>query len=286
MAASTPGAGRAWSAPVATICLAGTAARSRTHHSWKCTERGPVPSVEDHVRLHPVVRHRQQDHPRSPAFAQPPGRLGQRGARVQHRGPGDVRGDVPVAQGEPVRPGAIGGQLGQHGERLVGPAPASLLADAPAQGVHHGVEVRADVQAEQDDVVAGVADHGDLGVGRGGLEAAQEAGGADAAGQNGDAHSGSLATPGRSRHTEPRRQRHRGLRSGRATCPEPRCTGGDRGVDSRCRAGKCRPDFPVIPAQQGGHYHVSRLTRGKTRACNFNGVILLGPGRGRRITGT
>ena len=44
MAASTPGAGRAWSAPVATIWLAGTAARSRTHHSWKCTERGPVPS--------------------------------------------------------------------------------------------------------------------------------------------------------------------------------------------------------------------------------------------------
>ena len=32
------------SAPKATICWAGTAARSRTHHSWKCTERGPDPS--------------------------------------------------------------------------------------------------------------------------------------------------------------------------------------------------------------------------------------------------
>ena len=40
MASSTPGAGRARSAPEAMICTAGVAACIRTHHSWKCTTRG------------------------------------------------------------------------------------------------------------------------------------------------------------------------------------------------------------------------------------------------------
>ncbi len=39
MASSTPGAGRARSAPDAMICAAGVAACMRTHHSWKCTTR-------------------------------------------------------------------------------------------------------------------------------------------------------------------------------------------------------------------------------------------------------
>ena len=41
MASSTPGAGRARSAPDAMICAAGVAACMRTHHSWKCTTRRP-----------------------------------------------------------------------------------------------------------------------------------------------------------------------------------------------------------------------------------------------------
>ena len=72
--------------------------------------------------------------------------------------------------------------------------------DAAAEGVHHGVEVGADAQAEQRDVVGRVADHGDaagrtVGVGVGavaggqlGEQAAQEAGTADAACEGRDEH--------------------------------------------------------------------------------------------------
>ncbi|GMA88422.1 hypothetical protein GCM10025868_36720 [Angustibacter aerolatus] len=84
---------------------------------------------------------------------------------------------------------------------FVGPAPALRLLDAAAQRVHHGVEVGAHPQTEQRDVVAGVADDGDLGLaargvvgrGEGGQQAAQEAGAADAAGQCGDAHPASVS---------------------------------------------------------------------------------------------
>jgi hypothetical protein len=37
-------------------------------------------------------------------------------------------------------------------------------------------------------------------------------------------------------------------------------------------------DFLLIPGQPGDHYHVSPLTRCKTRACNFTHVILA-PGK-------
>src|SRR5256885_10798906 len=41
-------------------------------------------------------------------------------------------------------------------------------------------------------------------------------------------------------------------------------------------------DFPVISGQEMGHYHVSLLTSGKTRACNFNHVVRVPSGAGRR----
>jgi len=44
-------------------------------------------------------------------------------------------------------------------------------------------------------------------------------------------------------------------------------------------------DFPVIRGQPGGHYHVSLLTYGKTRGCNFIHVILLPSGGGHEPTG-
>ncbi len=44
MAARTPGAGLAFSAFTGMIACAGTAARSRSHHSWKCTARWPSAS--------------------------------------------------------------------------------------------------------------------------------------------------------------------------------------------------------------------------------------------------
>lgn len=44
-------------------------------------------------------------------------------------------------------------------------------------------------------------------------------------------------------------------------------------------------DFPVIRGQGGGHYHVSLLTYGKTRGCNFIYVILAPQGAGLEPTG-
>src|SRR2546421_244000 len=74
--------------------------------------------------------------------------------------------------------------------RLLVPPPALVLVDAAAQGVHDGVQVRADAQAEQRDVVARVPDDGDLGLGRGRgpAQAAKKTGGTDAAREHGDAH--------------------------------------------------------------------------------------------------
>ena len=66
-------------------------------------------------------------------------------------------------------------------------------ADAAAEGVHHCVEIGADPQAVHPDVIAGVPDDGDLGIGAGGLEPGQEAGSADSSGQGGDAHGGILS---------------------------------------------------------------------------------------------
>src|SRR3984957_7296813 len=168
IASSTPGAGRARAAPSTMMSAAGTSACSRTHHSWKCTVRrdpgSPRPGGwpgpggwappwlaraggQDHVRLGPVVRHRDQRHPGLPALAQRRGGRGQGLAGRQHAGPDDVRGEVLVTQVEPVRPGpagagAVGAQLGEDGERVGVAAPALLLADPAAQRVHHGVQVR------------------------------------------------------------------------------------------------------------------------------------------------
>ena len=188
IASSTPGAGRAAAAPSSMISAAG---HRRVQPDPPLLEvHGPAAArlVQHHVGLHPVIGHRQQRHPRLPPLAQPPGHRAERLARGQQRGPGDVRGEVPVAQAEPVRTNAVGRQFGQHRVGLTGPAPALLLVDAAAQRVHHGVQVRADVQAEQADVVSGVADDGDPGRGDRGLQAAQETRGADPAGQHGDSH--------------------------------------------------------------------------------------------------
>ena len=69
MASSTPGAGAASSAPARTIPAAGTAACSRTHHSWKWTVRAAL-VPQDHLGLDAVVGHREQPDAGLPALAQ------------------------------------------------------------------------------------------------------------------------------------------------------------------------------------------------------------------------
>src|SRR5207237_878135 len=100
----------------------------------------------------------------------------------------DVGGEVLVAEREPVRAGAVGGEFGPDLMRLRVPPPALVLVDAAAQGVHDGVQVRADPQAEQRYVVARVPDDRDLGVGRGPAQAAKKTGGTHATREHGDAH--------------------------------------------------------------------------------------------------
>ena len=132
-----------------------------------------------------VVRHRQQADAGLPAFAQHPGDLRQRLARREQLGPHDVRREVAVAEREPRRARTVRPELVADGERLVRAAPSLLLADAAAEGVHDRVQVRAHAQAEQGDVVTGIAEDGDLSARGSRLQAAQEARCADAAGEDG-----------------------------------------------------------------------------------------------------
>ncbi|MCO5606194.1 hypothetical protein L7F22_060381 [Adiantum nelumboides] len=164
-------------------------------------DRGRVRVVDHDVGLDAVVGGRQQPHARLPAVTQRLGDLRQRVAGTQHPGADEVGGDVAVTQPEPGRLGAVGLQLGLDRPRLVRAAPALLGVDAAAEGVHAGVEIGADPQAVQPDVVADVDHGGDLvrGLARphGGqservLHALQEAGSADAADQNGDLHTATL----------------------------------------------------------------------------------------------
>ena len=98
--------------------------------------------------------------PGCPALAQRLGHLRQRIAGAQHLAADQVGGQVAVAEAEPVRLHAVGGEflLGVPG--FVAMAPAALGVDAAAEGVHAGVEVRADPHAVHPCVVADVDDRG------------------------------------------------------------------------------------------------------------------------------
>ncbi len=109
-----------------------------------------------------------------------------------------MRGQVAVAEAEPIRLHAVGGEflLGVPG--FVAVAPAAFGVDAAAEGVHAGVEVGADAHAVHPGVVADVDDRGqrmilcfpvcELAEAEQVLHPQQEARAADAADQNGDLH--------------------------------------------------------------------------------------------------
>jgi hypothetical protein len=131
--------------------------------------------VGDHdVRLDPLVAHGQHRDPGPPAVGQRGRDLRERIAGVEHPGPDQVGGEVAVAEAEPRRIGAVGGQFLLDRPGLGGAAPAALLVDAAAQGVDDRVEIRADAQAVQRDVVAGVDHRRDLPVGCRGASPAQK----------------------------------------------------------------------------------------------------------------
>jgi hypothetical protein len=93
-------------------------------------------------------------------------------------------------------------EFGADGERLVAAPPPLAFVDAAAQRVHQRVEVGAHPQAEQRDVIAGVADDreghvaGIMGPGTGRKmvdQAPEESGAADTTGQGSHVHGGILA---------------------------------------------------------------------------------------------
>ena len=84
-------------------------------------------------------------------------------AGIEHPGADQVCGDVPVAEAEPGRLGAVGRELLLDRPGLAGAAPAALRVGAAAQGVHDAVEVGADPQPVQGHVVADVDHGGDVG---------------------------------------------------------------------------------------------------------------------------
>ncbi len=61
-----------------------------------------------------------------------------------------------------VDSGSVDTEFLLHVEGFIGATPALFLVDAATEGVHHGVEIGAHPQAEQRDVVTGVADDRDL----------------------------------------------------------------------------------------------------------------------------
>ncbi len=91
-ASAAPTAGSRW--PAVDACM-------RTHHSWKCTARPALVVLDDHVRLDPVVAHRQQPDAGLPAGAERGGDLREREPGGQHLRAHQVGREVAVAEPEP-----------------------------------------------------------------------------------------------------------------------------------------------------------------------------------------
>ncbi len=192
IASTTPGAGFASSMPIWTNARVGMAARYLDPPLLEVDRLALAVELDDHVRLAPLVGHRQQADPGLPALAQGRGDVGERVAGVDHLGADEVGGDVEITEPEPGRFDAVDRELVLDPPGLAGPSPAPVGVDAAAEGVHHAVEIRADPQPVHDDVVAGIHDRGDLGVGVAGPHATQEPGAADAAGEDCDPHRSNL----------------------------------------------------------------------------------------------
>lgn len=123
---------------------------------------GAVGLVDEDVSLVPVIGHRQQSDARLPAPTQRGGDVREAVAGVEHLRTQQVGGQIAVAEAKPVGVGAVGGQLFLGVPGLVRASPAALGVDAAAQGVHAGIEVRADPNAVHPGVVAHVDEGGDL----------------------------------------------------------------------------------------------------------------------------
>ena len=198
IASSTPGAAVARSSPATTNRRAGTVAWCRTHHSWKWIARSPPSSSSTTTWVSTGTSVIGSSSMRCSGR---PHRAASRAVTSLSEAPCPSHCErttwVPTSRSprrEPLRDGTVRRELALHPVALVGAAPALALVDAVAERVEQGVEVGADPQAEQGDVVAGVRDDGDRRVREAGsgvevvAQTADEAGSADAAGEGRDVH--------------------------------------------------------------------------------------------------
>ena len=113
--------------------------------------------------------------------------LGERLAGAERLGADEVEAQVEIAEPEPRLPAERAHGL-EHAPRLVRAAPAAALVVETGERVEDRVEVGRDVQAEHLEVVADVADDGDVARLDDVDEALDEPRSAHPAGENGDLH--------------------------------------------------------------------------------------------------
>ena len=148
-----------------------------------------------HPRAQRIVGHREEPHRDAPPVRQRGRDRAQRLAGAEPAGPEEVRGQVAVAQAEPVL-AAQPRQLVHDRPALAGHAPSGVAVVHARQRVGDGVEVGADVQAVQHRVVAHVDDGRDVGPRDHAHEPGEHPSGPDAAAQ-GHQHAASIGAPGR-----------------------------------------------------------------------------------------
>ena len=104
----------------------------------------PIRIIDDHMGLCPVVRHGQEADSRLPSGAEGLGDGRERVATVEHLGAHEMGRNISIPQTKPGGLKVVASELVFDGEGLILSTPAAGLTDAATEGVHHGVEVRAD----------------------------------------------------------------------------------------------------------------------------------------------
>src|SRR5215217_1508000 len=105
--------------------------------------------------------------------------------------------DILITEGEPGRLDAVGPKLLHDSPALVLPTPAAYRIPASPEGVHDRVEIGADSEAVQGDVIGGISNHSEV---RGRIGVAypeRELRAADATGQDHDLHRTSVPSADR-----------------------------------------------------------------------------------------
>ena len=142
-----------------------------------------------HVRAQAVVGRRRERRSDTGEIGEGGGDGRQGHAVSEELGANEMDTEISIAEPEPALSAPVGGGL-DGVPRLVRPAPAALRVDETGERVEQAVEIGRDVEAEDLDVVADVADHRELAGLEHGCESSGEACATAAAREEDDAHAG------------------------------------------------------------------------------------------------